>query len=83
MDFPPDWAPEFGLRIMFSRSRFRVRVLHASPRPDEGAVVAGLLVRVADDGGMTARKLVWLGPAGEVHAVCGHLEPREAPARCG
>ncbi len=28
-------------------------------------VVAGLLVRVADDGRITARKLVWFGPGGE------------------
>ncbi len=45
------------------RNRFRTFALHARPRPGEGAVVAGLLVRVADDGRVTARKLVWL--AGE------------------
>jgi hypothetical protein len=43
-------------------NRFRGRALHLRSRPGEGIVVAGLLVRVADEGRITARKLVWLCP---------------------
>jgi uncharacterized protein (TIGR02996 family) len=45
------------------RTRFRTFALHARPTRGEGAVAAGLLVRVADGGRVIARKLVWL--AGE------------------
>jgi hypothetical protein len=48
------------------RNRFRMRTLHAFRTLSEGAVVAGLLVRVADDGRIAARKLVWLSSANEV-----------------
>jgi hypothetical protein len=54
-----------GKAVAVLRSRFRVRALVARPRPGEGAVVVGLLLRVADGGRVTARKLVWLGPGGE------------------
>ena len=36
-------------------------------------MVAGLLVRVADDGRVTARKLIWLGPEGEVRETANLL----------
>jgi hypothetical protein len=55
-----------GKAVAVLRNRFRVWALVARPRAGEEAVVAGLLVRVADDGRVTARKLVWLGPADEV-----------------
>jgi hypothetical protein len=40
--------------------------LHARSRPGDGAVIAGLLVRVTEEGRTTARKLVWLGAENEV-----------------
>jgi hypothetical protein len=55
-----------GAAAKILRNRFAMRALHAMPRPAEGAVLAGLLVRIADEGRVTARKLIWLGPEGEV-----------------
>jgi uncharacterized protein (TIGR02996 family) len=55
-----------GAAAAVLRSRFRMRALHASPRPGEGNVLACLLVRLGDDGRVTARKLMWLAPNGEM-----------------
>jgi uncharacterized protein (TIGR02996 family) len=55
-----------GAAAAILRSRFRMRALHAGPRPGEGAVMAGLLARVSDERRITARKVTWVGPGGEV-----------------
>jgi hypothetical protein len=48
------------------RRRFRAFTLHPHAQNGEGAVIAGLLVRVSDAGRITARKLIWLGTGDEV-----------------
>jgi uncharacterized protein (TIGR02996 family) len=48
------------------RDMFRTWAAHRGAGAGQDAAAAGLLVRVGDDGRATARKLVWLGPGGEV-----------------